>query len=146
MSANTVEFSNVKDRRDVKNASMLSNSAFYRWKKAVWGKELGKSEINHENGNFITQFPSQDISSHQGFPIFESVRAAWLWIISRVFVYSRCSFFKNTLIFLSQSEYRALSSFRKLLSFPTGSNKLWKRFAYTITKNTYLLNKRISKQ
>ena len=30
MSANTVEFSNVKDRRDVKNASILSDSAFYR--------------------------------------------------------------------------------------------------------------------
>ena len=36
MSANTVEFSNVKDRRDVKNASMLSNSAFYRWKSKIY--------------------------------------------------------------------------------------------------------------
>ena len=36
MSANTVEFSNVKDRRDVKNASILSDSAFYRWKSKIY--------------------------------------------------------------------------------------------------------------
>jgi len=50
MSANTVEFSNVKDRRDVKNASILSNSA-WKSKIYIWSGFPSFLEFKSEFGN-----------------------------------------------------------------------------------------------